>query len=52
MGDAKHEPRIQIFKNLRLNGDTSYESQTRNYITCFGNTATILTAKRTIDKNT
>jgi len=28
----KHEPRIQIQKgeNLKLNGDTSYESQIRN----------------------
>jgi len=30
---------LQFFlnnKNLRLNGHTSFESQTRNYITCFG----------------
>jgi len=26
----------QNSKNLRLNGHASFESQTRNYITCFG----------------
>jgi len=38
MSDTEHEPGIQIqnSKNLRLNnGHTSFESQTRNYITCF-----------------
>jgi len=39
-------------KNFRLNGHTSFEFRTRNYITCFVTSATILTAKRTIHKNT
>jgi len=28
--------KFKLIKNLRLNGHTSFEFQTRNYITCFG----------------
>jgi len=28
--------KAQSSKNLRLNGHTSFEFQTRNYFTCFG----------------
>jgi len=43
---------IQTSKSLRLICHASFEFQTSNYITCFGSSATILTAKRTIHKNT
>jgi len=38
----------QNSKNLRLNAHTSFEFQTRNYITCFGH----ICNPRTIHKNT
>jgi len=31
----KKSVKLFCFKNLRLNGHKTFESQTRNYITCF-----------------
>jgi len=42
----------QNSKNLRIDGHTSFECQTRNYITCFDHICNHPHSKRTIHKNT